>query len=620
MSQPRAITRRLAPLLIAVGLGLGALTVALVALAGTFVAEHRDAVAATRAERHALERYAAAALAHRLDGAIAAARERAPAALADPLIDPGPLVVFRAGEQLLPRPAGPARDRVTSGERAYWDLVGGTIATEEGPWRERALLLGALRRAFARDDVAAISAGARDLLRHLAHYRLRAERDLASLLAFTDRFVAEGRPSQALLTALLHDGLALDDGARIVSLQQALVAARPRLSPGDFTWLAGRVSHLSARAGVTHADFDAAVARAAAPPLALPAPPATPILTPQGLLLVADGDGLLGVAVDLPELASELTAEIRAGSLLGPDEALWVAAPTAATDLDRLAVEVRSTRWASAAAAAERQFVYKTALVIGAGLLGALLAALAVLLQLKKARFLALRAHFVSAVSHELRTPLASIGLLAETLERRLADRPEARDYPARILRDAHGMGLLVDNILSFNRLEHGQWRPRRTAIGAGDLLHAVARDARAHARRPVAITVTAPADLTIDADPELARLLLANLVRNAITYGVREPVTVDLTAGATAGGVALTVRDNGPGVPAPDQLRIFREFQRGAAAAGTRGSGLGLAICRHIAALHEGRIRLISSSESGTIFETMVPTMSHRKRERRAA
>ncbi|PKN56384.1 MAG: two-component sensor histidine kinase, partial [Deltaproteobacteria bacterium HGW-Deltaproteobacteria-14] len=564
-----------------------------------------------------------AALAHRLEGTLATARERAPAALADPLLDPGPLVVTRAGEQLLPRPAGTARDPATSGERAYWDLVGGAVPPGEGPWRERALLLGALRRAFARDDVAAISAGARALLRHLAHYRLRAERDLASLLAFTDRFVAEGRPSPELLAALLRDGLSLDDGARIASLQRALAAARSRLAPGDFAWLAERVSELSARAGVAHADFDAAVARPAAPPLALPAPPAcppTPIVTPSGLLLVADGEGLLGVAVDLPELAAALTAEIRAGSLLRPDEALWVAAPTAPTPLDGLAVEVHSTRWVSAAAAAERQFGYKTALVAGAGLLGALLAALAVLLQLKKARFLALRAHFVSAVSHELRTPLASICLLAETLERRLAGRPEARDYPARIVRDAHGLGLLVDNILSFNRLERGQWRPRRSAIGAADLLDAVASDARAHARRPVAITVAAPAELTLDADPELARLLLANLVRNAINYGVREPVRVALAAAATSGGVALTVADDGPGIAPSDQRRVFREFQRGAAARGTRGSGLGLAICHRIAALHGGRLRLVSSSKLGTMFEVTVPATSHRTRPRRAA
>ncbi len=108
--------------------------------------------------------------------------------------------------------------------------------------------------------------------------------------------------------------------------------------------------------------------------------------------------------------------------------------------------------------------------------------------------------------------------------------------------------------------------------------------------------------------------------MRNAINYGVREPVRVALAAAATSGGVALTVADDGPGIAPSDQRRVFREFQRGAAARGTRGSGLGLAICHRIAALHGGRLRLVSSSKLGTMFEVTVPATSHRTRPRRAA
>jgi len=612
----RPLTRRLAPLLVGLGVGLGALTVALVALAGTFAAERRDALAAARAERTALERYASAALAQRVTGALDEARELAAAAVADPLVDPEGLVLFRDGEQLLPRPAGPV-EPTSTGLRDYRGLVAGVLPDADGPWRERGLLLAGLREALARQDDASVAAGARDLLRHIAHYRLRADRDLASLLAFVDRFLAEGRPSGALLGALLRDGLTLNDGARIEPLQRALIAARPRLSGDDFAALAERIGRLSERAGVPHGDFDAAAARPAGDPLDLPRFE-VPTVTASGLALDRTEGGVVGRRVALTDMAAALTDEMRRGGLLAPDEALVATAPPVPTPVGRLAAEVRSGRWAAATEAAERQFSYKTALLLGAGFLALLLAALAVMLQVKKARYLALRSHFVSAVSHELRTPLASIGLLAETLERRLAGRPEARDYPTRILRDAHGMGLLVDNILSFNRLEHGHWRPRRSAITVADLLDVVAADARAHARRPVIVTTEAAPGLGLEGDPELLRLALSNLTRNAITYGVREPVRVHLVASTDDRSVTLVVEDNGPGIPEAERAQVFREFQRGGAASGTRGSGLGLAICRRVAALHGGRAGLRESNRDGSSFFVAIP--QRERRSRRAA
>ena len=68
-------------------------------------------------------------------------------------------------------------------------------------------------------------------------------------------------------------------------------------------------------------------------------------------------------------------------------------------------------------------------------------------------------------MSHELRTPLSAIRALAETLERRVGGQPGAGNYPSRIVAEADGLGRLVENILSFNRLDKGRWESRREPV-----------------------------------------------------------------------------------------------------------------------------------------------------------
>jgi len=97
-------------------------------------------------------------------------------------------------------------------------------------------------------------------------------------------------------------------------------------------------------------------------------------------------------------------------------------------------------------------------------------------------------------VSHDLRTPLASIRLQAETLMRRLRGNPEARDYPERIVRDVDGLSFLVENILSFNRLEHGGWQPRRADVSLRELVGGLRADLERQMPRKVSVAIDADA------------------------------------------------------------------------------------------------------------------------------
>jgi two-component system, OmpR family, sensor histidine kinase SenX3 len=231
------------------------------------------------------------------------------------------------------------------------------------------------------------------------------------------------------------------------------------------------------------------------------------------------------------------------------------------------------------------------------------------LLVVRERRFLALRAEFVAAVSHELRTPLASVRLLAETLERRLDDVPEAKDYPARIVREADRLSLLVENVLSFNRLEGGAPRAERTEVDLAELLAALEDDLAPHVRGEVIVDLAGAEGARLLADPELLRLLFLNLFTNACRHNARNPVRISVTARAQEGTCHVEVSDNGVGIPPDDRERIFTEFyRRPRGGDGARGFGLGLSICRRIMALHGGRVRVADSGPDGTTFALSFP------------
>jgi signal transduction histidine kinase len=143
----------------------------------------------------------------------------------------------------------------------------------------------------------------------------------------------------------------------------------------------------------------------------------------------------------------------------------------------------------------------KTALGLVCGLLSLAMIGAALLAYERRLRLLAERTEFIAAVSHELRTPLASIRLQAETLTRRLAGRSEARDYPQRIVRDVDGLHFLVENILSYNRLERGGWRPQRTNVSLRALTQKLQEELDGQTPRKLELVVEPSADVVLHAD-----------------------------------------------------------------------------------------------------------------------
>ena len=223
-----------------------------------------------------------------------------------------------------------------------------------------------------------------------------------------------------------------------------------------------------------------------------------------------------------------------------------------------------------------------------------------------------IRNGFVAGVSHELRTPLASITVFGELLRRgRVTAADKVFEYGRRIEHESARLNQLIDNVLSFGRIESAQVRYRPETAAIEDVVDAAlaAVDTR-RSQGGFTITVTSPKyqlpQVRLD-EPAMIQVFV-NLLDNAMKYsGSCRRVRVELHRHGAE--VLVAVVDGGIGIAKDDQDRIFEEFYRAAAgSAGVAGTGLGLAISRHVVQAQGGRIDVESRLGHGSTFTVVLP------------
>jgi two-component system phosphate regulon sensor histidine kinase PhoR len=226
-------------------------------------------------------------------------------------------------------------------------------------------------------------------------------------------------------------------------------------------------------------------------------------------------------------------------------------------------------------------------------------------------RLEAVRRDFVANVSHELKTPLTSISGYAETLLADGADQETSRRFLGTIMANARRMQRLVDDLLDLSRIESGRWQPALATIDLEDMAAEAWSDfASRAAEGGVAFEVRIDPDAaTVTADPEGVRLVLRNLLDNALRYTPRGG-TITLRGRREDGGSTLQVVDTGSGIPREHLPRIFERFYRAdpSRSRAEGGTGLGLAIVRHTVEAHGGRVWAESHLGEGTTISCWFP------------
>jgi signal transduction histidine kinase len=198
-----------------------------------------------------------------------------------------------------------------------------------------------------------------------------------------------------------------------------------------------------------------------------------------------------------------------------------------------------------------------------------------------------LKNSFMQAASHELRTPLTVIKGVAETLEDSddLTDEIKRTLY-ASLRRNSDRLDSLLQSLLDLGRLERGIIVPQRAPTDVGALIERVISGVNA----PMHIITASSADVTADVDPAQLERIVENLVVNAVRH-TPPGSSVDVSAEHRAGGLLLTVDDDGPGIPADRRDDVFQPFVRvNEPGRETPGTGIGLRIVDQFAKLHGGR------------------------------
>jgi two-component system phosphate regulon sensor histidine kinase PhoR len=216
-----------------------------------------------------------------------------------------------------------------------------------------------------------------------------------------------------------------------------------------------------------------------------------------------------------------------------------------------------------------------------------------------------LRAGFTAAVSHELRTPLARLLVLLETAALPGSNVGELMEQARQEVEQARE---LIDDVLFLGELETGR---EVVALGSTRAQPIVEEVVAGFADRAdnaqVTIAVRADDKVRLPLRPRMLRVVLENLLANAIRYaGAGTACTVELSESNE--GALLAVSDDGKGVSARDLPRLFERFYRGDQARTSRGTGLGLAIVKHVVTAAGGEIEATSEPGQGLAIRARFP------------
>ncbi|MBF0348388.1 MAG: PAS domain S-box protein [Magnetococcales bacterium] len=214
---------------------------------------------------------------------------------------------------------------------------------------------------------------------------------------------------------------------------------------------------------------------------------------------------------------------------------------------------------------------------------------------------------FAYVASHDLQEPLRLITGYVQLLEKRYRGQldEQANRYIASAVDGVNHMQRLIQNLLSFSRV--GNTASTRVNLDLNEVLERTLRNFESLVRDSAALIHHDPLP-NLWADPILMEQLLQNLLGNALKFRGDDAPRIHLSAAREENTWVIAIADNGIGIDAKHQERIFLIFQKLHSRARYEGTGIGLALCRRIVERHGGRLWVESTPGQGSIFRFSIP------------
>jgi len=221
------------------------------------------------------------------------------------------------------------------------------------------------------------------------------------------------------------------------------------------------------------------------------------------------------------------------------------------------------------------------------------------------------RSRFLRHMSHELKTPLANIREGTELLMDGAVGElePGQREVTAILRENGIKLQRMIENLLSFSA-----WQTTSVGLETSEFrLRPVVKQVLENQQltllsQRVRLDVQVE-DVTFVADRGKIRLILENLVSNAVKYSPKGG-TIHIKAVTASGSLVIDVADNGPGIPKEDRDHVFEAFYTGRAAKSTavKGTGIGLSVVLEFVAAHGGTVQIIDGEYPGAHFRIRMP------------
>jgi two-component system sensor histidine kinase SenX3 len=202
------------------------------------------------------------------------------------------------------------------------------------------------------------------------------------------------------------------------------------------------------------------------------------------------------------------------------------------------------------------------------------------------------------------------MGVLAEALLAAADDPDTVRRFGSKVLAESNRLANMVGELIELSRLQGAERLPDLGAVDIDTVVaEAISRNKVAADNADIDVTTDEPSGFRVLGDQTLLVTALANLISNGIAYSPPGSA-VSISRRRCGENIEIAVTDRGYGIARADQERVFERFFRvdKARSRATGGTGLGLAIVKHVAANHNGTIRLWSKAGTGSTFTLSIP------------